>query len=444
MKVMDSSKISMSTTTEEAKQDLISNLPAIATDKILKHLPIKMAAKMSVLSRKWRDNWLSQKHLVLDKTFWERDNHGISKTFWEIDKREDKYGIISSILFHHNGNIHEFHLFLPQMTRIKSIHLSQWLSFLSKTNTEKLALINSKSTYIMPISSHIYLCKELLKLRLEHLALNPPPRYFNGFMKLQSLELYNITFKNSSMIASLIAGCPRLIVLKLLCCSFNLDHLTIDLPSLESLVISVKRLGCLCFKSIVSLNNISLCLDKRPESHPTVLNSIRDLATSCQLQYLHFGGHLCEHLAAGGVTKSLPLSFNYLSKLCLTTIKINRVNVYHFAIGMVKSCPRIKDLEILIRNEGKAVIQHEIDFDYRIDSYKLGHLTKVEFTGITGTIAELKFIEYLLAVSEVLELFLFKCNNLDATSELKLSRDLLRLRRASTKAQLICMEQHRI
>ncbi|XP_021730035.1 uncharacterized protein LOC110697008 isoform X3 [Chenopodium quinoa] len=197
------------------------------------------------------------------------------------------------------------------------------------------------------------------------------------------------------------------------------------------------------FSSICLIMRI-MDMDKRPESHPTVLNSIRDLATSCQLQYLHFGGHLCEHLAAGGVTKSLPLSFNYLSKLCLTTIKINRVNVYHFAIGMVKSCPRIKDLEILIRNEGKAVIQHEIDFDYRIDSYKLGHLTKVEFTGITGTIAELKFIEYLLAVSEVLELFLFKCNNLDATSELKLSRDLLRLRRASTKAQLICMEQHRI
>lgn len=60
--------------------------------------------------------------------------------------------------------------------------------------------------------------------------------------------------------------------------------------------------------------------------------------------------------------------------------------------------------------------------------------------GISRSLAELKIIEYLLAISGALEYFLFRCENLDAASELKVSRDFLRFRRASAKAQLVCLQ----
>ncbi|XP_021725056.1 F-box/FBD/LRR-repeat protein At1g13570-like [Chenopodium quinoa] len=351
---MASSKLKMNTI-DEAKQDLICNLPAIATEKFLKRLPLIMAAKMSLLSRKWKENWLSQRHLVFDSTFWE--GRGGQK---------DYNGIISSILFYRNGPIHKFRLLVPISVSITCIHLSQWLSFLSKTNVKKIALINFSFEHTS-IPSHIFSCKELVKLRLLCFTLNPPPRDFKGFTNLRSLSLWNIKFKQSYVLASLNASCSRLIVLKLEHCVV-LDTVIIDVPSLERLVIS-GDLECLCLKSIVRLNSISLCLNEYPDSDAVELNSIRDLATSCQLQYLHFGGRLCKDLAASGVTKSLPLSFNYLSKLCLTEINLGRVDVYHFVIGMVQSCPCIRDLEISVL-ANTDVFQLEIDCDYRIDSYK--------------------------------------------------------------------------
>ncbi|KNA05873.1 hypothetical protein SOVF_186270 isoform B, partial [Spinacia oleracea] len=82
-----------------------------------------------------------------------------------------------------------------------------------------------------------------------------------------------------------------------------------------------------------------------------VLDSLKDLATSCELQHLQFRGLLCQ-------------------------VKPNT-----------------------------DVFQHKIDFN---DNYKLSHLSRVKFTGITGSSAELKLIEYVLAISEALENFLYK------------------------------------
>lgn len=65
----------------------------------------------------------------------------------------------------------------------------------------------------------------------------------------------------------------------------------------------------------------------------------------------------------------------------------------------------------------------------------------MEVTGITGSSAELKFIEYVLSIAVVLEFLYFNCAWLDSASELKVSRDLLRLRRASAKAQLVWFGQ---
>ncbi|KNA25374.1 hypothetical protein SOVF_007030 [Spinacia oleracea] len=431
---MASSKISRHLT-DESNQDLISNLPSIAIEKILKRLPIRMAARMSVLSTKWKDIWLSHRHLVFNATFWEDVRGGnIMQSNYGALVAEKVSRIVSNILFHHNGPLHKFYFCIPWYAKGACINLSQWLSFLSRICVKKIVLSHWHDRITIP--SYIFVCKELVKLRLGHFVLNPPPRDFKGFANLWSLELVDIQFKYD-MFGTLIASCPRLKVLRLEDCT-GLDHVIIDVPSLESLIIK----GVLCylsFKNIVRLNNISLCLDNKienPEGKVVALDSITDLATSCELQYLQFGGRFCEFLAAGGVEKSFPLVFNHLHKLCLTKLNFGHTDVYRFVFGMIQSCPHVKDLEISVEST-IDVPKHKIDWN---DNYKLSHLTRVKFTGVTGSSAELKFIEYVLAISVELEIFLFRCGHLDATSELKVSRNLLRLRRASTKAQLVCLE----
>ncbi|CAI0459214.1 unnamed protein product [Linum tenue] len=49
--------------------DILSNLPPDVTDHILTLLPIKEAAKTSLLSQKWRHRWRTIPHLVLDRDF---------------------------------------------------------------------------------------------------------------------------------------------------------------------------------------------------------------------------------------------------------------------------------------------------------------------------------------------------------------------------------------
>ncbi|XP_021838168.2 F-box/FBD/LRR-repeat protein At1g13570-like [Spinacia oleracea] len=385
---MASSNISLNTT-DEVNQDLISNLPPIATEKILKFLPIKMAASMSVLSTKWKDNWLSLRHLVFDRTFWEEIMRG-SQPPQDNYVAEKTIIIVSNILLHHNGPLQKFLFSVPP-----------------------------------------------------RFVLNPPPRDFKGFADLRSLKLDRIECK-PDIFGSLIASCPRLTLLKLVHC-IGLRHVIINIPSLESLVI-IGVLDYLSFKNVASLTYISLLeVYKIPRGKTEVVDSFKDLATSCQLQHLHFGGD--QFLATGGVAKSFPLTFNHLSKLCLTELNLGRPDVYRFVFRMIPSCPYIKELEISMAliayfafDENALPLQKH---EYDDDNFKMRHLLKVIVTDIRGSLAELEFIKYVLAISVMLEKFFFKLYGYfsgDNSKNLVLL-NLLQLPRASPKAQLVYLKQ---
>ncbi|XP_056691478.1 uncharacterized protein [Spinacia oleracea] len=72
------------------------------------------------------------------------------------------------------------------------------------------------------------------------------------------------------------------------------------------------------------------------------------------------------------VARSFPLAFNHLDKLCLTQLDFSVAYVRRFVFG-------IKDLEISVK-PNTDTFQHKIDWN---DNYKLSHLTRVKFTGIT-------------------------------------------------------------
>ncbi|XP_074314696.1 F-box/FBD/LRR-repeat protein At1g13570-like [Silene latifolia] len=386
----------------ETNDDLISSMPAIVTDKILKHLPLAIAAKTSILSRTWRRNWLSCPYLVFDVAFWD----GFSKLDDSVNWHKGS-NIMSSVLFHHNGRVDSFYLDLrPADLQIdKNVSLSQWLSLLSRNCPRKITLISWagewSSLVIMP--SYIFHCKELMKLKLQCFVLYAPPLDFKGFSHLKRLELLYMKFNNGiDMLWSLIAKCPCLVFLRLENC-LGMNILDIDhAPSLEKLIIK-GPFDSLRLKKVPRLIDVSLSSTKSKMSDTkTAVATINSLASSYKLKCLAI---------EGGINKSLPVAFNHLDKLCLTDLTLTDTDVFCFSLGMLQSCPFIKDLEISHnRNSEEADL---------CSLCRLPQPPMLFRTSITGSNAELKLIEYLLAISVVLENLFFKCEKLDAASELK-------------------------
>ncbi|XP_021723489.1 F-box/FBD/LRR-repeat protein At1g13570-like [Chenopodium quinoa] len=243
----------------EPNQDLISNLPSHLAEKILKRLPLSMAAKTSVLSRKWRRYWLSIRHLVFDYTFWEE--HKISGHY----DYQNISNIISNILLHHNGPIHEFYLYVPQHPQLINLNLSQWLSFLSRAGIRRLSLTNFVGFGGAPktiLPSCIFACSELVKLKLHCYELNyTPPSDCMGFAHLRTLKLLLVKFKHGGLFTSLISSCPRLTTLSLEYCTgfsdLKFEHASI----LESLTIQGSFVP-LDFKNASYLKRVSLSFSR--------------------------------------------------------------------------------------------------------------------------------------------------------------------------------------
>ncbi|CAH9131224.1 unnamed protein product [Cuscuta epithymum] len=115
------------------QHDIISNLHESLKQSILMCLPLKDAARTSVLSRKWKYSWTTLPHLKLDETLWQGSSIG-----------EDDYVSITFLksLFHailcHKGPITKVTLSIPGMRIYSEI---DWLLFtLSKNDVEELVL----------------------------------------------------------------------------------------------------------------------------------------------------------------------------------------------------------------------------------------------------------------------------------------------------------------
>ncbi|KAG5532604.1 hypothetical protein RHGRI_027035 [Rhododendron griersonianum] len=97
----------MSTSSDFGRKDIISDLPRNIIESILERMPIRDAARTSILSSKWRYIWTTISQLVLDDQFFE-------ETFRikPIVQRELAIAV-ENILLLRNGPIQKFVLCLP-------------------------------------------------------------------------------------------------------------------------------------------------------------------------------------------------------------------------------------------------------------------------------------------------------------------------------------------
>lgn len=295
--------------------DRISSLPSDVIENILSHLPIRVAARTSVLSSKWRYQFAKLQHLGFGCLC--RSN------------------IVDHVLLNHIGPISKFRLV---QGRVDTADIDRWVLHLSRHPLKEFILliwVFQERRYDIP--SCIFSCQDMIHLRLSSCLLKPPST-FKGFRSLKSLAFTNITMAQD-VFERLICA-PLLERLTLRYCD-GFSQLKIDAPNLQFLDVG----GSYEDVSIVNMFNVadvSICFSERgtPSSSGSLIKFFDDLP---RLQRLQINWNFFKYLLAGGaLLDKLPNKpCLHLKYLCLDDLEDIST-----ALCLTRSSPALERLEI--------------------------------------------------------------------------------------------------
>ncbi|KAK9705336.1 hypothetical protein RND81_07G049200 [Saponaria officinalis] len=403
--------------------DYISELPRGVIDSIIERLPLRDAARMSFLSRKWFEIWTSIQKLAFDAHFFS----SVLKN--KLLDANEFSRIVSKILFHHDGHLLSFHLYIPSLKSWPDVN--QWICYLSRTDVADISIQNQFKAPLK-LSSRIFSCDNLEKLKLHYLIINPPYN-FGGFRKLTCLELDKTSITEKAF-KFLIRSCPLLQKLRLT--NFiGMEHIIIDAPYMSRLIVDGTFIS-LDVRNAANLVSALFGLQKWVEVYhlASLRVLIQALISSCNLQKLCFRGHFSKALYKKSL---LPTAFAKLKNLDLSFIHLNDVDDFSSIISTIQSCPAIEKLNISV-STSKYLTGHVLDYD---PDHVLCHLCYADVILCCGSNMELKLIEFLLACSPVLKKLSVTSNgDIKRIFRPKMMVQLIRFRRASQTVEVICPE----
>ncbi|XP_021680022.2 F-box/FBD/LRR-repeat protein At1g13570 isoform X2 [Hevea brasiliensis] len=387
----------------QTKIDRISNLPWDVLDIILVHLPLREAARTSVLSSKWRYKWTGLSQFVFDDKCIHSSMVDKAARWMEIMK------IINKVQSSHSGPIEKFKL--AAYCCPNQSDFDQWIAFLTKKGIKELIIQDFSFIKRFKLPSCVFCCPKLSCLELFG-CIFKLPAFFKGFDCLKSLKLSQV-FIVSDTLESLICNCPALERLTLL----NIDHLAfvrIHNPNLKYLKLDSK-FEDICFGYNPLLVSVDIrmipmygwTIPWRPEQGK-VCNLIRVLGSFGGINRLCLYGQFLEFLANEDVPQRLPTMLNCLSAL------------------------EIREVETL--DEVHKPVMDFVISQCLYDFY-LNQLKVVNIRGIVGTRTELEFIKLLLAHSPMLE----SMTIVKYSGERILESVLLQLERASEHVKFISL-----
>ncbi|XP_027171504.1 F-box/FBD/LRR-repeat protein At1g13570-like [Coffea eugenioides] len=209
---------------EMSAVDRLSNLPINVIQNIIGCMPIRDAARTSILSSKWRYVWAEYPELVLDKQFYTEMVRSKSPILFQ----PEYVNIVNGILFQHLGPILKFVLDIPELQSSRYSNIDQWLLFVSRKDVTKLTLHNrSPNRYKVP--SYAFSGPKLAHLNVTACIFSAP-KGLDGCRKLTHLSLTSVTFEFS------VLNFPQLFQLSLQSCS-GIHLLSISAPSLKGLIL---------------------------------------------------------------------------------------------------------------------------------------------------------------------------------------------------------------
>lgn len=177
-------------------------------------LPLRDAARMSILSSEWRCKWLTIPDLVFD------EDH--------LPKRKspmDHVRIVDRTLWNHFGPIYKFSC---NLSNINSKDLSRWIAKLRWNEIKQLILIPKWGLEVVP--NTLFYCQGLCYLELYCCKLELHP-LLKGFPSLTHLNLRDMYMPEDTL-AGLISNCP---LLERLTLKGHGSYLKVDAPNLRYL-----------------------------------------------------------------------------------------------------------------------------------------------------------------------------------------------------------------
>lgn len=380
--------------------DIVSGLPRNIVNNILERMPVRDAARTSILSRKWRYIWSSHPHVVLHKDFFE---HNFIRNKPPPFSADEFVYAIEKILLLHSGPILKFFFYIPNFLYDWGRHVDQWLLFLSRNGIKELKLDNwSPNPYKLP--SYVFFCPELTYLKLRSCIFKPPDS-FGGFGKLVTLHFDSIAFTDD-IFRTPLPTAPLLESLKFLRCS-GIEHFRIHAPRLQTLnAISSSNVKSLCSQGSPNLAILSIVLGKMANSPAQVqtINLSDYLGDWPRISTLCFDGFFLKLAGPGVVSRGLSVTLNHLRDLVLYEIRFEDSDQMSCAFRLLKSCPNLHTLCVVAAEVGRDVLEPDTSYwdAPGLMNQTLNQLQYVNVYVASGLMAEFLFTKFILASSPLL------------------------------------------
>ncbi|XP_015057399.1 F-box/FBD/LRR-repeat protein At1g13570-like [Solanum pennellii] len=375
--------------------DILSNLPDNIIDVILICLPSKEAVRTSILSKKWRYHWRRLTELTIDQSHWSTEEDLLYPTF-KFSK------LVYQLLTLHEGPITKFTI---DITRLRSCpEIDFFIYLLSMNGIQHLVLhLPWKEGEEYKLSS-LFTCLQLRHLALENCFIHPPSN-FQGFDRLITLELCNVTI-SSELLGSLISHCSLLENLALVLSEVPVSNMIeINASKLKSFDFS----GCISYISLTNVPlltkvSLDLCEGSSMEAHN--FHFVKFFESCFALEHLLFQFCFDEIDIAkpDEAPTRLPFDHNRVKRFCLPGIILELTYETLCCFCLLRSFPYLEYLEIEVCNDGDGYGYGDVEL-FKLERFAdvtFNHLREVKLGEFWGDAHELEFLKLLLAKSPVL------------------------------------------
>ncbi|CAM8884316.1 unnamed protein product [Rhodiola kirilowii] len=417
--------------------DRISDLPNSVIDNILSRVPLRVAVRTSILSRKWRLHWTRVENLVLDHHFFDEILSGLDELY-----PTGYISIVRNILLSHCGPIRKFHLHIPYFNDPVDV-INLWILVVSRHGVQDLTLDYDEDMG-RTVPSSVFQCMELKHLSLQHVELERSPHNFGKLYSLISLDLYcHCEEISGDLVTNIILNCPLLESLSLIYIR-NDGTFAINASKLKVLCVTYYEHSDFALKNTPNLSTVSLMSWAAP--HDKKCPGIVDFFGAVpKIENITLTGTVLEEWGVQDIPKMLSVPL--VSHMSLTVSFWNMCSLpqVRSMLYLIKSLPILQTLDISMHRPCYPPSPPHDTSDYLKSQIRRGEnkwsLRTVKLAWLVGIELEILLIGMILYCCPVLEkLYLSSDPRISSDAELKMMTDISQFHqfhRASAQAEMI-------